>query len=225
LPTTALKERTARTAQGRSPGETQCGCAGTDNAPAGPAPVAVTPLTAAQKAAKAAAAHGAPQTPPSDLTPELRYALIFRLNRDPYRKRDGYGVVRDPRGNFSLFGTVAFYFDVPIERLEIRNCFIGYIDAERTGFIARLDALSLGARVPVRLRPLTPKPNGTSVLGRAYRRNPRLLSTDYALASPGARELRRIGCPITRSRLLRQDKMSSDGGRALSAMLQGRASG
>jgi hypothetical protein len=141
---------------------------------------------------------GAPRTPSSDLTPELRYALIFRLNRDPYKKRDGYGVVRDPRGNFSLFGRIAFTFDAPIERLEIPDCFIGYIDVEHTGFIAELDALSLGARVPVRLRPVTPEPNGTSVLGRAYRRNPRLLSTDYALASAGARaKLRRIGCPIT----------------------------
>ncbi len=141
---------------------------------------------------------GAPQLPPSDLTPELRYALIFRLNRDPYKQRDGYAVVHDPRGNFSLFGSVAFSFDFPIERLEITDCFIGYIDAEATYFVDKLNALSLGARVPVRLRPVTPKPNGTSVLGRAYRRNPRLLSTDYALASPRARaSVRRIGCPVT----------------------------
>lgn len=142
--------------------------------------------------------NGAPRTPPSNVTPKLRYALIFRLNRDPFKKRDGYGVVRDPRGNFSLFDSIAFTFDAPIERLEIPGCFIGYVDAEHTGFVARLDALSLGARVPVRLRPVTPKPNGTSVLGRVYRRNPRLLSTDYALASPGASaKLGRIGCPIT----------------------------
>lgn len=141
---------------------------------------------------------GAPQTPPSDLTPKLRYALIFRLNRDPYKTRDGYGVIRDPRGNFSIFGSIAFTFDAPIERLEIPGCFIGYIDAEHTGFIAKLDALSPGAHVPVRLRPVTPRPRGTSVLGRTYRRSPPLLTTDHALKSPSARaNLTRIGCPIT----------------------------
>ena len=141
---------------------------------------------------------GAPKTPPSDLTPKLRYALIFRLNRDPYEKRDGYGVIRDPRGNFSLLGSIAFTFDAPIERLEIPGCFIGYIDAEHTGFIAKLDALSPGAHVRVRLRPVTPRPGGPSVLGRTYRRSPPLLTTDHALKSPSARaNLTRIGCPVT----------------------------
>jgi hypothetical protein len=132
------------------------------------------------------------------VTPKLRYALIFRLNRDPYRERDGYGVVRDPRGNFSVLGAVAFTFDAPIQTLDLRNCFVGYIDAEFTDLVRKLDALPSGAPVDVRLRPVTPKPNGTSVLGRTYKRDPPLLTTDYALKSPRARaELARIGCPIT----------------------------
>lgn len=142
--------------------------------------------------------NGAPRTPPSNVTPTLRYALVFRLNRDPYRKRGGYGVVRDPRGNFSVLGAIAFTFDAPIETLDQRNCFIGYIDAEFTDLLRKLDALPPGAPVAVRLRPVTPNPNGTSVLGRAYRRRPPLLTTDFALKEPMVQAaLARIGCPVT----------------------------
>jgi hypothetical protein len=141
---------------------------------------------------------GAPRTPPSNVTPKLRYALMFRLNRDPYKMRDGYAEVRDPRGNFSVLGAIAFTFDAPIETLDLRNCFIGYIDAEFTDLVRKLDALPLGAAVDVRLRPVTPNANGTSVLGRAYSREPPLLTTDYALKEPRAKAaLTRIGCPVT----------------------------
>ncbi len=140
----------------------------------------------------------APRTRPSNVTPRLRYVVVFRLNRDSYKTREGYAVVRDPRGNFSVLGAIAFTFDAPIETLDLRNCFIGYIDAEFTDLVRKLDALPLGAPVDVRLRPVTPKPNGTSVLGRTYKRDPPLLTTDYALKSPRVRaELGGMGCPIT----------------------------
>ena len=132
------------------------------------------------------------------MTPQLRYALVFKLNRDPYRRRDGYAVVRDPRGNFSVFDMVAFTFDAPIEPLELPNCFVGYIDTTHTDVVAKLDALSAGARVPVRLRPVTPTAGGRSELGRAYYRTPPLFTTDYALKNATARvQLARIGCSVS----------------------------
>lgn len=82
--------------------------------------------------------------------------------------------------------------------MQPRGCFIGYIDAEFTDLVHKLDALPSGAPVDVRLRPVTPKPNGGSVLGRIYRGTPPLLTVDYALKSPKAQaELARIECPTT----------------------------
>jgi hypothetical protein len=151
----------------------------------------------------------------------MRYVLVFRLNR-PYPKwpkdpENRHGPAPLPRwadsalGNFAIdefqfdFADSVFNFDASVARSipDRDNCFIGviYRDVERPWILPRLDAIPDGGRVRVRLRPLTPKRDGTPQYGRVYVRHPRIVrarvsGTNYlTIRSPAALAvLRSTGC-------------------------------
>lgn len=157
---------------------------------------------------------------PGDDTPQLRYVVVFRLNRRitlPARlKNSRHGPYPPgaigPFGNFSLNGERFLYdnpiyaFD-PVDRTNDRdNCFLGEVRADDPSIHA-LDKIPVGGHVTVRLRPLTPRAN-TAVLGITYLRHPPITSmrvrpdteTGYSnevASRTAARQLAAIGCHAT----------------------------
>lgn len=134
----------------------------------------------------------------------IRYAVVFKLNRDPLGR---YKPVPDAsavmtRGRFSVEGygldeTLDRFYD-PEKPRRARYCFIGYVeddsDDPESTFTEVLDRVPLGRRVKTRLQPLTPR-EGDQVLGRVYTIRATVRTADVRLASAAARRtLRRIGC-------------------------------
>jgi hypothetical protein len=167
--------------------------------------------------------QGAIEPTPANGTPQLRYVLIFRLNREihlPERLRNARSGPYPPGargswGNFTLDGEDYLYDNPvlpldPVDRTNDHdNCFSGEIRSDDPT-TRRLDRIPLGGHVRVRLRPLTPKPGGSAdaILGIIYVRDLRMLSmrvkpdaaTGYynQVASRSARtRLARIGCAET----------------------------
>lgn len=155
--------------------------------------------------------------------PFVRYVLVFRLNR-PYPKwpkdpddPDGAAPLpkgaTDPLGNYAIdtfkfdFRYSIFNFDpVGADAHDRDNCFIGSLatDVPDDAILPRLDKIPDAGRVRVRLRPLTPKPNGRPAYGTAYVRHPRIIRTRVdgslylrVISIPALDALKRIGCSET----------------------------
>ena len=134
---------------------------------------------------------------------DYRYAIVFKLNRDPKARLPNPEVPSDPgrvtRGDYFLRG-----YDATVSHLHrpkdapdgARQCFVGYIDNSNPDVLReKLDPIRLGGRVRVTLRPLTPQPDGTMGYADPIRRRARLQSADVALEDkPARRLLRSIGC-------------------------------
>jgi hypothetical protein len=146
--------------------------------------------------------------------------VIFRLNREinlPASLKNSLHGPYPPGafgslGNFSL-NKQLFLYDNPIldfdpikPTADRDNCFLGEIRSDNPAAHA-LDNIPLDHRVPIRLRPLTPR-GTTAVLGTVYLRHPRMAlarvhpdsATGYynQVASHDAlTELRKIGCQAT----------------------------
>jgi hypothetical protein len=128
-------------------------------------------------------------------TPQLLYAMVFRLNREP-RSHTGRAIpALDPHGNYSILdGTRGWGYENPILRLGNRHCFFGVFDTEDVP--PQLRKVHVGDRVRVVLQPTTPTPNGGLRLGTTYERHPRLMRADFHFRNSVARAaMRRIGCP------------------------------
>ena len=138
---------------------------------------------------------GAPKPTATDLTEELLYAMVFRLNRTP-RSHTGRAIpALDPHGNYSILdGRRGWGSENPILRLGQHHCFFGIFDTVTVP--PQLRTIQVGQRVRVVLQPTTPTPNGGLRLGTTYERHPRLLLADFRFRNPRAREaMNRIGCP------------------------------
>jgi hypothetical protein len=138
---------------------------------------------------------GAPKPTATNSTPQLLYAMVFRLNREP-RSHTGRAIpARDPHGNYSIFdGTRGWNDENPILRLGSHHCFFGVFDTEDVP--PELTDVHVGQRVRVVLQPTTPTPNGGLRLGAAYERHPRLILADFHFKNPrGRAAMNRIGCP------------------------------
>jgi hypothetical protein len=140
---------------------------------------------------------GAPKPTASNLTPQLLYTMIFRLDREPRAKPGRPVLALDPLGNYSIINSslgwgqenAIFAFG---ERR--RHCFVGFFDTETAP--PQLRAVPLGARVRITLQPTKRTASGGLKLGTVYERHPRLLHADNYLKNRRAREaLNRIGCP------------------------------
>ena len=139
--------------------------------------------------------RGAPKPTATNSTPQLLYAMVFRLNREP-RSHTGRGIpALDPHGNYSIINpTIGWGDENPILRLGDRHCFFGVFDSEDVP--PQLREIHVGQRVRVILQPTTPTPNGGLRLGQVYERHPRLMLADFHFRNPRARAaMRRIGCP------------------------------
>lgn len=154
--------------------------------------------------------------------PRIRYEVIFRLNR-PYSRwpRDPDdlsgppplpAVARDALGNYALanleYDTNHSIFN--FDRLGGRdydNCFFGNVTTDQPDTLRVLDTIPEGLPTTVRLRPLTPKPDGKPAYAHAYVRHPPVIRTRVKpfadgtyleVTSPGAlKALKRIGCSAT----------------------------
>jgi hypothetical protein len=138
---------------------------------------------------------GAPKPTATNLTPQLLYAMVFRLNREP-RSHTGRAIpALDPHGNYSIFDYRTGWGDEnPILRLGNRHCFFGVFDTEDVP--PQLRKVHVGEQVRAVLQPTTPTPSGGLRLGTTYERHPRLMRADFHFRDPVARAaMRRIGCP------------------------------
>jgi hypothetical protein len=134
-----------------------------------------------------------------------RYAVAWRLNRDPHasltaRQMD---IIGTPGrfGSYSLAG-----YEVAesggVSRFKGRNCFGSVLTATLDPVQGRrLNAVPSGGQVQVVLRPLTPAPRGTAksaggwALTKRYVFHPKLRTADYELSDTDAlRQLATIGC-------------------------------
>lgn len=129
-----------------------------------------------------------------------RYYVLFKLNQVPkaeiyslknqttagtFRLDDGIYNNENGPDSFSRSGCLALVLFTP-------NGPISPTDN------SALDAIRVGRRLKVSLRPLTPGPDGKLMLGRTYVSHPRMQTTDYRLREANARrELKRIGCSRT----------------------------
>ncbi len=151
---------------------------------------------------------------PGNGAPQLHYVLVFRLNRPKLRLKKRAPGALLYLGNFSI-GGLKFLYDNPIFSFDPidgtpdrDNCFIGEVTSDVPSIVHQLNAIPLGTRVRVRLRPVTPGDGRGAVLGTAYVRHPRLLpmrvkaddttGLEDQVQSRGALdEVRRIGCSAT----------------------------
>jgi len=146
-------------------------------------------------------------------TPQLRYAMIFRLNR-PHPRHDLDDPplppgARDVIGNVSLanlrYDWEYSIFNFDADGPDRDNCFVGYVRTDVPGTVRALDRVPDLGRVRVRLRLLTPRSRRTFAYGPLYLRRPRLLAMrvepfgphDKVTSVAAYRELQRIGCSAT----------------------------
>jgi hypothetical protein len=138
---------------------------------------------------------GAPKPTATNSTPQLLYAMVFRLNREP-RSHTGLAIpALDPYGNYSIIDyRNGWGGENGILRLGNHHCFLGVFDTESVP--PQLAKVHVGQRVRVVLQPTTPTPNGGLRLGTAYERHPRLILADFHFKNPrGRAAMNRIGCP------------------------------
>lgn len=131
----------------------------------------------------------------------MRYAVVFKLNRDPlarYKPSAEVAAIRT-RGHVSF---ETFPLDDTLTPYNGSNgppgtkfCFIAFVDEEPTvPYVRKLDRIALGTSVKTNLQFLTPK-DGTQVLGKSYTIRATLRSADVQLNDARSKRLfRRIGC-------------------------------
>jgi hypothetical protein len=129
---------------------------------------------------------------------QVAYTLVFRLSRRDIAQRGEhtyFGGVGLPYGRFEVAGgtPIALYVFGP----KRRNCFA--TDLRRASFdpavMRKLDALPVGQRVRVLIKPRTRRPDGHTEPGRTYVRRPRIRTGVFRLRdAAGQRQLRGIGC-------------------------------
>jgi hypothetical protein len=147
---------------------------------------------------------GAPKPTATNSTPQLLYAMVFRLNREP-RSHTGLAIpALDPYGNYSIIDyRNGWGGENGILRLGNHHCFLGVFDTESVP--PQLAKVHVGQRVRVVLQPTTPTPNGGLRLGTAYERHPRLILADFHFKNPrGRAAMNRIGlsgCSVGTARL------------------------
>lgn len=147
----------------------------------------------------------APKPTAINSTPQLLYAVVFRLDRTPTPGRDRAIKAQTQYGNYSILDT-GWSNENTIGPFgeEDSHCFIGTFDRENV--TPSLQELELGQHVAMTLRPTTRSPHGDLILENFYERSPRLLQSDYHLRSQEARAaLQRIGCLVPRGPLLGYD--------------------
>lgn len=131
----------------------------------------------------------------------VRYAVVFKLNRDPlarYKPSAEVAAIRT-RGHvsfetFPLDDTLTPY-NGSKGPPRTKFCFIAMVVEEPTeAYVRNLDRIALGASVKTKLRFLTPK-HGEQVLGKIYTIRATLRSADVQLNDARSKRLfRRIGC-------------------------------
>jgi hypothetical protein len=155
-----------------------------------------------------------PSDPGFPSNAQIRYLVIFRLNRQPRFSApawDPLGPVRLPTGirttlgNYSLAG-LQYDMDVSVaafnplgDHRDTNNCFAGWITQEQPRTLRKLDALPIGARVAVTLQPTTPTPDGRPTLTKLSRRYPRLqemhvVHGSFETDASASRSVGQIGC-------------------------------
>jgi hypothetical protein len=132
---------------------------------------------------------------------DYRYAIVFKLNRDPQGRLPdtdeevGHGVTR---GRFQLDGYEADVSHLHAPKTAPKgtvNCFVGYVDDENPTWLRKEGRKRLGRPVRVTLEPLTRRADGTNAYGPRMVRTPHLQQAAVALDSPDAkRRLAKIGC-------------------------------
>ncbi len=141
----------------------------------------------------------APKPTETDLTPQLKYVLIFRLSRDAY-ERDFERKGNDTKlGRYSVLGDF-FNDESEISHIGPRSdhCFAGYYDSEYVNPL--LERIEIGGPVDVTLRPLD-RIQGQIRLGRLYEKSPPMRTTSFDISTGTTRDqLRTLGC---RTRALR----------------------
>jgi hypothetical protein len=130
----------------------------------------------------------------------VKYTIIFRLSRDPKRRRAQDPRDQNPRlsatsrGNYKLAKDIIFAADAPIFVLgqgSAKHCFHGVLPSGR---YADLDRRPQGSAVRFVAQPLD-FIAGADKLGRRYVTKPLLLRTDMQITGRAARQaLRRLGC-------------------------------
>jgi hypothetical protein len=132
---------------------------------------------------------------------DYRYAIVFKLNRDPQAhlpdtaEEQGRGVTR---GRFALDGydiDLAHLYSPTHPPVGKANCYLGYVDDENPSWLRKEGRKRLGTTVSVRLQPLDKHADGKSDFGPRRIRHPHLQQADVSLKSAAAkRSLAKIGC-------------------------------
>ncbi len=134
---------------------------------------------------------GAPRPTETDLTAEVAYTLVFRLNRRAIRGGSSH--------SYGYFAVAGGAVDVYLFGPRRRNCFAADLrradDEFDPAVMRRLDAIEFGSPVRVEIKPRTPERGATAQPGRRYVRLPSLRTATFRLNDSLAQgQLKRIGC-------------------------------
>lgn len=165
--------------------------------------------------------RGSAKPAPENDTPRLRYVLIFRLNWNPEfgsgvpipgRTRLGNVQLANLRYNDFDYGIFDFdpiaHFDSVSGRgtvdMDRDDCFLGWVRENRPATLRVLDQIPAGGPVDVRIRVVTPKPNGRATFAdplelraplHAMRVKPvGSLNLNQVASSEAAARLKKLGC-------------------------------
>jgi hypothetical protein len=167
----------------------------------GPATAAAPGTTELLRGPVAFRLTGYQHAPSTTSLGDYRYAIVFKLNRDPQGRlpdTDEYQNRGVSRGTFALDGydaEVAHLYPVKHAPAGKAHCFVGYVDDGNASWLRQEARRRLGSKVRVTLRPLNKLADGTHAFGTRLVRRPHLQQADVALKSRDARRLlAKIGC-------------------------------
>lgn len=142
---------------------------------------------------------------------DYRYAVVFKLNRDPRTvqpaNRDDQNAPEGTpvptsggttRGHYYLRGyelQVSTLYAKKTARAGTRNCFVGYLDNGNASFLRRYARVPLGARTRVTLHPTKYNADGSVGYDKLFSTLATLRQADVGLGSKATKKiLRGIGC-------------------------------
>jgi hypothetical protein len=168
---------------------------------AGPAVAAAPGTTQIVRGPVAYRLSGYQDAPSTTSLGDYRYAIVFKLNRDPQARlpdtaeEQNRGVTR---GRFALDGydvDIAHLYPAKHAPVGKANCYLGYVDDENPSWLHKEGRKRLGTTVSVTLQPLDKHADGKSDYGPRRVRHPHLQQADVSLKSAAAkRSLAKIGC-------------------------------
>lgn len=146
---------------------------------------------------------------------DFRYAVVFKLNRDPLTveraddDKDAPEGTQAPipgattRGNYYLRGydfRVGRFYGSKQTTKRNRNCFVGFVSNDVPEYLREFGRVRLGRRVRFTSHPTRYESDGSVGFDRLQTVRPKLRQADVRLNDrPTRRLLRRIGCAPKRS--------------------------